>query len=214
MKNPDSAFLQLNSSNLTEQDWFNLSFFFRSDPRFFEAAILKFSEDFANLNPIKLNLLFQQSKQPSLLGLMADLAGLINKSDLFKTFRRMLCIEIKKSPLQIFYINLHPLKPDLLIELVLKSNTIFKKWGFAEIDLPVNKSFLIKNYTSVSKNIRFEILEKFLKDRKRIRCADYIQLLQSKGYSISQRVAELDLKNFRSLRACDNTKGRYYRVKN
>lgn len=124
----------------------------------------------------------------------------------------MLTVEIKKSPLQIFYINIHPLKPNFLIELILNSNSIFRKWGYAEIDLPINKSFLLKNYTSVKKSIRLEILEKFLKDKKRIRTADYILQLQSKGYAVSQRVAELDLKSAPQLKAVDNTKGRYYRV--
>ena len=212
MKNLKSAYLSLNSNNLNEQDWFHMSCFFRSDPRFFEAAILKFSEDYSKLNTVKLNLLFQKSKQPSLLGLTADLAGLINKSKQFKTFKKMLCVEIKKSSLQIFYINIHPLKPSFLVELILKSNSVFKKWGFAEVDLPINKSFLLKNYTSVKKNIRIEILEKFLKDKKRIRSADYIQQLQSKGYLVSRRVAELDLKGAPQLKAVDNTKGRYYKV--
>ncbi len=51
MKNLKTAYLKLNSSELTEQDWFDLSYFFRLDPRFFEAAIVKFSEEFINLNP-------------------------------------------------------------------------------------------------------------------------------------------------------------------
>ena len=80
MKNLETAYLKLNTSTLTEQDWFDLSSFFRFDPRFFEAAVLKFSEEFKNLNPMKLNTIFQQSKQPSLIGLVVDLAGLINKT--------------------------------------------------------------------------------------------------------------------------------------
>ncbi len=213
MKNLEIAYLKLNSTNLTEQDWFDLSSFFRLDPRFFEAAILKFSEDFINLNPMKLNILFQNSKQSSILGLIADLAGLINKTSSFKTFKKMLSVQIKKSPLQVFYINLHPMKPKHLLRLVIKSNSTFAKWGFAEIDLPINKSFSIKNHTSARKNIRTEILDQLLKDKKRIRSRDYMQELQSQGYTISQRVAELDLKSCRKLKAHDQTKGRYYSVK-
>ena len=213
MKNLETAYLKLNTSTLTEQDWFDLSAFFRLDPRFFEAAVLKFSEDFKNLNPINLNILFQQSKQPSLIGLVVDLAGLINKTTQFKTFKKMLSVQIKKSPLQVFYINLHPVKPKHLLELVLKSNSTFRKWGYAEIDLPINKSFSIKNHTSVSKNIRNDILAQLLRNKKRIRTIDYIQELQSKGYTISQRVAELDLKSCLKLKSHDQTKGRYYLVK-
>ncbi len=84
--------------------------------------------------------------------------------------------------------------------------------GYPEIDLPINKSFSIENHTSVSKNIRVEILDQLLKNKKRIRSYDYIQEIQSKGYTVSKRVAELDLKSCRKLKPFDQTKGRYYLV--
>ncbi len=213
MSNIKDAYLKLNSDYLSEQDWFDASTYFRFDPRFFEAAILKFSEDYKNINPVKLNQLFQHSKNPALLGVVADSASLINKTTSYKTFQKMLLIEIKKSPLQIFYIQLHSLKPSLHIQIIQQSNKIFKKWGYAEVDLPINKSFLIKNRTSISKNQRQEILFNLLKSKKRIRTIDYVNEVKSKGHIISQRVAELDLKFCRKLKALSNTKGRYYLVK-
>ena len=206
------AYSKLNNSLLNEHDWFHLSQYFRLDPRFFEAAILKFSEDYKNINPVKLNLFFQESSNPALLGVFADLASMVNTTSEFKTFKKMLLVQIQKLPNQIFYLNLHPLKPKFLIELILKSNTIFKKWGFAEVDLPLNKYFLIKNRTSINKTQRQEILLKFLKNKIRIRTKDYLQEIKSKGYIISQRVAELDLKFCTYLKACEQTKGLYYLV--
>ena len=138
----EEAYLKLNSAKLNEQDWFNLSRYFRLDPRFFEAAILKFSEDYENINPVKLNLFFQQSSTPALLGAFADLSSMINTTPPFKTFKKMLLVQIEKSPSQIFYVNLHPLKPDVLVDLILNSNNIFKKWGFAEVDLPLKTKSL------------------------------------------------------------------------
>ncbi len=209
----EDAYLKLNSPKLNEHDWFNLSRYFRFDPRFFEAAILKFSEDYENVNPVKLNLFFQQSSTPALLGVFADLSSMVNTTPPFKTFKKMLLVQIKKSSTQIFYLNLHPLKPDILVELILNSNNVFNRWGFAEVDLPLNKYFLMTNRTSISKAQRLRILSNFIKTKSRIRTKDYLQEIKSKGYLISQRVAELDLKFCNNLKACEQTKGRYYLVK-
>ncbi len=213
MNNIQDAYLKLNSAYLTELDWFNLSTYFRFDPRLFEAALSKFSETFSALNPIILNQYFQQSKNPALLGVIADMVSLINRTPRYKTFQKMLLVEIKKASLQVFYIQLHTLKPKLHVQIIQQSNKIFKKWGFAEVDLPINKVFLIKNRTSINKNQRQEILLNLIKSNTRIRNIDYINEVTSKGYIISKRVAELDLKFSKKLKAIDNTKGRYYIVK-
>lgn len=210
----ETAYSKLNTPKLSEKDWFKISRYFRLDPRFFEAAILKFSEDYQDLNPIKLNLYFQKSSDPALLGAFADFASIKNRTPSFKTFKKMLQVQLKKSPVQIFYINLHPLKPNIFIDLILNSNSIFQKWGFAEVDLPLNKNFLIKNKTSIKKDQRQKILLNFIENKKRIRTKEYVQEVKSKGYLISPRVAELDLKNCSSLKAIDQTKGRFYLVKN
>lgn len=164
----------------------------RHDPRLFDILVAFFDQRWKEINPCALRALYGRMRTPQAIAVMAEFL-----------LRRAPCPEEKKRyleylqaglialPLQFFYHHLYPLGGHLMQRATEGTLREYKRWGFLAREAPVLDEERRETSGSLDGSSRRNVLLRLLRDRKKIRLAEYRAALPR---PVSRQQALLDLR--------------------
>ena len=207
------SILQNKRTKVSDQKLALYSQWVRLDPRLGEIMIQHIAQFWMQYNPIELNRQIQLQIWPSVFCVLLEQVPFyfeqkkikINFS-LFQKWANCVKDSIVPAPNQLFFVSLYPLGSKRLIESATHATQIYKKWGFFEKDLLINKAIPPKK-TLIPTEQRKLILEELLKKKQKITVKDYLREL---NFQIHIKQAQRDLKAQTFLYPYGKTKARVY----
>ncbi|MDE0119952.1 MAG: hypothetical protein OXM55_08110 [Bdellovibrionales bacterium] len=207
--------LQFSSGSVYVKDLVLWSQWTRLDPRLGEIFVGHISKFWRTYNPVDINQKLKQQIWPAVFGVILEQVPfyyLQNKKTkywnkkLFLNWSKCVMTDILPAQNEQFFIGIYKAGGKLMKEECLYAIKPYRQWGYYSKDLLINKAQISKK-TLLSISQRNTIIDELLKLHKRIRVKDY---LEKGNFQIHRRQAQRDLKNYKRLKPCGHTKGKYY----
>ncbi|MCB0386504.1 MAG: hypothetical protein KDD43_14015 [Bdellovibrionales bacterium] len=182
----------------------------RLDPRVGEVLVQFVFHHWREIEPLSLNQELHKQPWPAAMGVILEFVDLQLKSPDRSCFRHWAALVMngvtKQSGWPQFFHGFRSLGGKLMLDDARFSLSPYRKWGFVSQELLVKTDKKLRR-NPWSKEVRLVLLRDLLQRQKRIRIAEYLQLLH---YQISTRQAERDLAELKGVHSTGNTKARIY----
>jgi len=205
---------QLQGERLTADRVLETLSLVRWDPRLSEEFIRRLALDWRRLSVSTLFALLRKSEFRGLFGLLAEFGeDLVVLSDWpeFRAWRLAVVPWRAPKSYQIYNLCLFKFAGRSMRREAAESLPIFKKWGFLARDPLINKaSARMARRTRMAPWQRRQVLHELVSEGRPFTVTDYLRRLNG---LVTRRVAELDLRAAKDLKAQGQTRLRLYQVK-
>ena len=205
--------LQHKKTKILDQKLALYSQWVRLDPRLGEIIIQHIAQCWSQYNPVTLHKQICRQAWPAVFCVLLEQVPFYFKQknlkanlSLFQKWAECIKDSIDPAPNELFFISLYPLGSKSLMESATHATQIYKKWGYFEKELLINKAVPPKKTLILAKQRRL-ILNELLKRKRKITVKEYLSEL---NFQVHIKQAQRDLKTHPFLKAYGQTRARIY----